>query len=233
MSLTAAGALGLSSLGLSRAAVVPVCMTHQLRISEQASQGAAGTWLLVLAYRNAGVAHCRTGGYPGVTLYTRGGTRLPPVKRERARSVSFDLKAGQRAYGVITYPDNTGGRCRVVNAVRIYAPNSREASVLRVRHAGRACGSRNLRVDPLGTSARSAPRRFTVPRWTPSIQRFGAHVGTEMCEQTSANQELFSSVAEEPRGADFYFPATDPKRQPRLREASPADAPRRSRKEPP
>lgn len=158
MALSAAVALGLHSPAFSRAAVAPVCATHQLRISEQASQGAAGTWLLVLSYRNTGAARCRTGGYPGVTLYAPGGTRLPPVKRERARAVSLELRAGQRAYGVITYPDNFGGRCRDVSAVRIYAPNSREASLIRVRHAGRACGSRNLLVYPLGASARTAPR---------------------------------------------------------------------------
>ncbi len=123
-------------------------------IRESSSQGAAGTWLLALTYRNLTKRTCRTGGYPGVTLYSPTGKRLPKVTRaprSYSRPRTLLLKRNSVAYGVIAYPDNFGGPCRRVAAVRVYAPNSTQSIRIRLKGAGRACGGRLL-AYPLASS---------------------------------------------------------------------------------
>jgi hypothetical protein len=43
-------------------------MIHDFRIREIPSQGAAGSFLLGLSYRNITRSSCRTAGFPGVLL---------------------------------------------------------------------------------------------------------------------------------------------------------------------
>jgi hypothetical protein len=136
------------------------CSTLQLRIRESSSQGAAGTWLVAISYRNVSKAACREYGYPGVTLYGPGGQRLPKVRwapRSYSRPRSIILRPGHRVYGVISYPDR-GHRCRRVAATRIYPPNSRRSKHIRLRRADGACGKRWLLAYPLASSAKKSLR---------------------------------------------------------------------------
>jgi Domain of unknown function (DUF4232) len=137
----------------------PPCSTSSLRIREVVGQGAAGTWILGFSYENTGTRACNARGYPGVTLYTPRGRRLPPVKRGgQPPTKPLILQPGQRAYGTVTYPDQQHRDvCRGVARARFYAPNSRRSVVIALRQTGRACG-RLLLVYPLARSLHSAQR---------------------------------------------------------------------------
>jgi hypothetical protein len=143
----------------TQAARWAICATQQLRVSESSSQGAAGTWLLALSYRNVWKKKCLAEGYPAVTLYDQTGNPLPNLKRaplSDSRPRSLLLAPSHLVYGVISYPDNVGSPCRAVAAVRIIPPEDRSSTRIGLRHAGRACGSRRLLVYPLAASAKQS-----------------------------------------------------------------------------
>jgi D-serine deaminase-like pyridoxal phosphate-dependent protein len=139
----------------TQAAGTPACRTHDLRITELNSQGAAGTRIVAMAYRNATTTTCHTQGFPGVTLLGTHGRRLAVAKRSALHHPArLVLRPGKRVVGVLTYsetpvPENE--RCARVTAVRIYAPNSRQSSRVALRDTGQYCA--RAEVKPLARSA--------------------------------------------------------------------------------
>ena len=138
------------------APTTPACMTHNLQITPVIDGGAAGTRLLALSYRNTTTSTCNMVGFPGVTLYGRGGRKLAVARRgiHHQPIRVLQVKPGAREYGGISYsetPVPASRRCPPVTSLKIYAPNSRQASHVQLHHAGFYCAGALVR--PLTTSA--------------------------------------------------------------------------------
>lgn len=135
----------------------PMCATSSLRIGVADNEAAAGTHLLAISYKNVTRATCRTGGFPGVTLYGPAGDQLAIAKRGTSRRApQLLIRSGKRVYGVIAYGQAPVARqrCPAVTAVGIYAPNSRRSTRIKLHQPGQYCGG--AEVYPLATSPRKS-----------------------------------------------------------------------------
>ena len=92
------------------------CATHDFQIREvPSSQGAAGSFILILSYRNVSRFSCQTGGWPGVTLYARG-RALPATRRTGPKGPRLVVKPGESVYSKVSYvaSPQPGRICRKV-----------------------------------------------------------------------------------------------------------------------
>ncbi|HTU97320.1 MAG TPA: DUF4232 domain-containing protein [Solirubrobacteraceae bacterium] len=149
--ITVAGAVALPSPATGT--VIPTCTTHDFKITEIPSQGAGGSFLLDLSYRNITHSSCQTHGFPGVTLIGRGQRRLGVGQRLGDKVPRLVVKPHARVYGRIQYSETSHPprRCRAVTAVRLFAPNSTESSTVRLPHGSQFC-SPPILVYPLAHS---------------------------------------------------------------------------------
>jgi Protein of unknown function (DUF4232) len=139
------------------AAGSPICATRNLRIRQSGSEGALGTRLVTVSYQNTTRVTCRTGGFPGVTLYGAGGRKLTVAGRVATRQAKPLVKSGKRVYGVVSYgetPVPESQRCPAVTALLVYAPNSRESTHVSLHQAGVYC--HRAEVYPLASSAQKS-----------------------------------------------------------------------------
>lgn len=133
------------------------CSTRDFAIREIPSQGAGGSFLLALSYRNITGSSCHTAGFPGVTLLASQHRRLGVGKRLGTRLPRLVVKPHARIYGVIQYSEtpHPPRRCRTVKAARIIAPNSTKASLVSLPYGSQYC-SPPIFVFPLARSARAS-----------------------------------------------------------------------------
>jgi len=135
------------------------CATHDFQIREvPSSQGAAGSFILILSYRNVSRFSCQTGGWPGVTLYARG-RALPATRRTGPKGPRLVVKPGGSVYSKVSYVESpqSGRICRKVIPARVIAPNSTQSSLVHLPHGSVWCGT-SISVAPMGaTVARATP----------------------------------------------------------------------------
>jgi len=151
------GAVGLA--GQAAGSSMGRCATHDLKITESPSQGAGGSFLLELSYRNVTRVSCQNRGFPGVTLLGARHQRLGVGRRVGTKLPRLVVKPNARVYGFIQYSEtpHPPRRCRAVKAARIVAPNSTESSTVPLPNGSRYCSTPVL-VYPLARSARVALR---------------------------------------------------------------------------
>jgi hypothetical protein len=130
-------------LFVTSASAATRCSTHDLRITEVPSIGGGGSFYLELSYRNVRRSSCTTGGFPGVTLIGSRGQRLSVARRTGGRGVTLTVKPGARVFGFISYSETpkTGRACRAVHAVKVYAPDSTQSSVVVLSDGSKDCQS--------------------------------------------------------------------------------------------
>lgn len=146
-----------STATASGAARPAECASRHLRVSEEKGQGAAGTFIFGLSYRNSGQRSCSVLGFPGVTLYGARHRQLAVAKRFTRIAHQVTIKPGQRAYGAITWGGTPLGKaqsCPRVNLLRVYPPDNRSPISVRIHGAGWYCG--DARVYPIAASQRAS-----------------------------------------------------------------------------
>ena len=153
--LVAMLAFGAISRPVSASAVAS-CNTRDFRIQNLRGQGALGTFLLPIAYRNVSDRPCVTAGYPGITLYSRG-QRLAVAVRVRVRHSTLTVNPGQRVISVVGYPHLRFGRrrCLPVTGLGVYAPDSSQFVRVRVHNASVLCAN-GAEVYPMARSVRGS-----------------------------------------------------------------------------
>lgn len=127
----------------SAAAKPRACATHDFEIREAPeSQGAGGSFILILAYRDVSKYTCETGGWPGVTLYTREARALPGTRRSGSKGPRLRVKPGRAVYSKVQYSETPerGRSCKKVISARVFAPNSTQSSVVHLSDASAWCG---------------------------------------------------------------------------------------------
>ncbi len=148
LALAAAGLMVMTVAASSSTAVADrapaPCATHAFHISEARSQGAGGSFYLALSFRNVTHTACTTVGFPGVTLLGAGDRRLRVARRVGTARSRLTVRPGARVYSYVVYGETPVGRgCSAVKAVKVYAPDSRQASVVRLPHGSAICAARS------------------------------------------------------------------------------------------
>ena len=150
-----AGAIALP--GMAAETSIRSCSTHDFKITELPSQGAGGSFLLALSYRNITHSSCRTRGFPGVTLLGSQHHRLGVGQRIGKKIPHLDVKPRARVYGTIEYSETPRPprHCRAVKAARIIAPDSTQSSTVQLPHGSEYCFP-PIFVHPLARSSRGS-----------------------------------------------------------------------------
>ena len=81
---------------MPKAVTAPTCQTRDFRIRKINDQGALGTYLIGIAYRNITQSTCTTDGFPGVTLYSHGRKLVVATKRRNAHFSALQVRPGRR-----------------------------------------------------------------------------------------------------------------------------------------
>ena len=150
-------AAGLSVIGpVASAATAPTCQTRDFRIRMINDQGALGTYLIGIAYRNITQSTCTTTGFPGVTLYSHGRQLVVATRQRNAHFSALQVRPGRRVFGVVSYHHfpSPGHRCRAVTGLGVYAPNSTQVLRFSIRGGDVYCSAAT--VYPLATSVKGS-----------------------------------------------------------------------------
>jgi hypothetical protein len=150
-------AAGVSVIGpVASAATAPTCQTRDFRIRKVNDQGALGTYLIGIAYRNITQSTCTTNGFPGVTLYSHGRKLAVATRQRNAHFSALDVRPGRRVFGVVSYRHfpSPGHRCRAVTGLGVYAPNSTQFVRFSIRRGDVYCSGAT--VYPLATSVKGS-----------------------------------------------------------------------------
>ena len=94
------------------ASATPLCAGNDLQVRDAGGQGALGTFLEALSYRNITDRTCTTYGYPGVTVYSRGRKLTVATREPHAMPAALQVRPGQRVYGVVAYNQTPSGTSR-------------------------------------------------------------------------------------------------------------------------
>jgi hypothetical protein len=135
------------------ASAAPLCTGDNLQVRDAGGQGALGTVLEALSYRNITDRTCTTYGYPGVTVYARGRKLAVATREPNTVAPVLQVRPGQRVYGVVAYNETPSGRspCPTVSSLGVYAPNSTRYVRVHLRVGGEYC-DRGAFVYPLASS---------------------------------------------------------------------------------
>ncbi len=148
LSLAAAAAVGLptammavTGVTTTSAASAPTCATKNFQIRKIGDQGALGTYLVVLAFRNITNRVCTTAGFPGVTIFSHG-RGVVVAQRRHAQYSRLQVKPGWRVFDTVSYRHfpTRGQPCSAVTAIGIYAPNSSQSVRIPIRGGSVYCG---------------------------------------------------------------------------------------------
>jgi Protein of unknown function (DUF4232) len=153
----AAAAAGVSVIGpVASAATAPTCQTRDFRIQQVNAQGALGTYLVGIAYRNITQSTCTTSGFPGVTLYSHGSKLVVATRQRNAHFSALQVRPGRQVFGVVSYLHfpSPGHGCRAVTGLGVYAPNSTQFVRFSIPQGDVYCSG--AAVYPLATSVRSS-----------------------------------------------------------------------------
>jgi Protein of unknown function (DUF4232) len=153
----AAVAAGVSLIGpVASAATAPTCQTRDFRIRKVNDQGALGTYLIGIAYRNITQSTCTTHGFPGVTLYSHGRKLVVATRQRNAHFSEVQVRPGRRVFGVVSYLHfpSPGHRCRAVTGLGVYAPNSTQFVRFSIRRGDVYCSAAT--VYPLATTIKGS-----------------------------------------------------------------------------
>jgi hypothetical protein len=131
----------------------PLCTGDNLQVRAAGGQGALGTVLEALSYRNITGRTCTTYGYPGITVYSRGRKLAVATREPHTVPPLLQVRPGQRVYGVVAYSETSSGRrpCPTVTSLGVYAPNSTRYVRVHLRVGGGYC-DRGAFVYPLASS---------------------------------------------------------------------------------
>jgi uncharacterized protein DUF4232 len=116
--------LATSLVGLSAATTQP-CGRHQLAVTSNGSEGAAGTIYGAWVFKNVSDARCTMSGYPSLQLYGRRGRPIPTtVRRDLPPAPSVvTLRPGDSATFRTSYSDVAARRCPVSSVIEITPPD--------------------------------------------------------------------------------------------------------------
>jgi hypothetical protein len=140
--LLTAGAVGVADAAPSApAATTPLCLSSQLVVSHERTEGAAGTFYDTWRLTNAG-ATCRTQGWVGMQNYGSDGRPLRTVVHRLAGPAPrVVLGHGHRASFVISYTDPGVLNCRPEHpTAMIVTPPDNTVPDLVVGRGEPACG---------------------------------------------------------------------------------------------
>jgi hypothetical protein len=105
-----------ASIGAVSAATAGPCGRHQLAVTQNGSEGAAGTIYGAWVFKNVSDTRCTISGYPSLQLYGRRGRPIPtnvgetfPRRPESSRSVRAPRRRSARATAMW---GRIGARCR-------------------------------------------------------------------------------------------------------------------------
>jgi len=137
-STTAKSSTSTAAGSTTTAAGVPMCLTKDLAITNEDSQGAAGTISVVFKLTNTSGRSCELNGYPGIaaqfqdgkeapTTAERGGTKVPSAWPGPSRVVIDNGKSG---YFFMAYSDvPTGdGACAQFPRTAVTPPNNKDSA---------------------------------------------------------------------------------------------------------
>lgn len=153
----AALAAGVSLIGpVASAATPPTCQTRDFRIRMVNDQGALGTYLIGIAYRNITQSTCTTNGFPAVTLYSHGRKLVVATRQRNAHFSALQVRPGRQVFGVVSYHHfpSPGHGCRAVTGLGVYAPNSTQFVRFSILGGDVYCSAAT--VYPLATSVRGS-----------------------------------------------------------------------------
>jgi hypothetical protein len=150
----ATGMFAMSSVP-ARAGTLPSCTTRSFQVRKVYAQAALGTVYLALSYRNISHRTCASGGFPGITLYSRGRELTVGKGNSGLQYSTLRVEPGQRVFNVVGYSQTSFGTrsCPAVTGVKVSAPNSSQSVRVHLGAAGEYC-KRGAFIDPLASSAR-------------------------------------------------------------------------------
>jgi len=137
----------------------PACATSELAVSLGQGNGAAGSTIVPLEFRNTSSSACTLYGYPGVSFVTGpGGSQIGTSASEDNATPRqlVTLAAGSTAHALLqvavaqNYPPS---RCHLVHAhwLRIFPPG--QTAPLYVRFDSATCTAKSIRVLAVQTMA--------------------------------------------------------------------------------
>lgn len=133
------------------AETAPTCATKNFQIRKIGDQGALGTYLVTLAFRNITNRVCTTVGFPGVTIYSHG-RKVVVAQRRQVHYSRLQVKPGRRVFDTVSYLHfkTPGHHCSAVTGMGIYAPNSTQFVRIPIRRGSVYC--RDALVSPLAAT---------------------------------------------------------------------------------
>jgi Protein of unknown function (DUF4232) len=147
------------SPSVSSSPAVPACATSELAVSLGQGNGAAGSTIVPLVFRNNSGSACTLYGYPGVSFVTGpGGSQIGTSASEDKATPRqlVTLAAGSTAHALLqvavaqNYPPS---RCHLVQAhwLRIFPPG--QTAPLYVKFNSATCTAKSIRVLAVQTMA--------------------------------------------------------------------------------
>jgi len=114
-----------TSMGALSAATSGPCGRHQLAVTSNGSEGAAGTIYGAWVFTNVSDRRCTVSGYPSLQLYGRRGRPIPTTVRRDLPPAPrvVTLRPGDAATFRTSYSDVAARRCPVSSVIQITPPD--------------------------------------------------------------------------------------------------------------
>ena len=133
------------------------CTSGQLSVTVGPGQGAAGTEILPLVFKNTGSTLCTLQGYPGVSAVVADGVQLgQPANRAAASSTPLDaLEPGQTTQAIFTYGDPLSDcpNPTIALGLRVYPPDQTAALFVPTTGVGQCPdAASSFGIYPIGAS---------------------------------------------------------------------------------
>lgn len=140
---SAASPAAASRSSLASGQSVPQCRAVDLAVTDDGGQGAAGTFLGRLTFRNVSRNNCFLRGYPGFQRYDSAGRAVATVvKRIAATATTVTLAPGQRSSARYSYPDFGASPCPpAASSLHITPPG--DTGFVTAASKMKPCGDRN------------------------------------------------------------------------------------------